>query len=310
MLRIVQTVFLFLSVIVWLIGSFAGSPGLLITALGPSAISATIGVSPERIADVALALAALHLAALWGIILALKHFRETAAAPPLALACAALVLLAIPATVGMAGLLWDMIMGLEWPLREAFLDRELGELQSVAGFVFVFALPVLLLLGLAAAAVSCVRFVREGPSAFADWPRACASALAGGVLAYAIAVMFGADPVQVIRQSWFYVLLVPAVAGVGIGACAMQWSNRWFPFAAIGLAALMAHYALTRGSTDYYGVRCAYEVPRHMVMGFFGAPWQWRPPYLDPDWLQASGIVSELTVRSIFLPLKQSDCPF
>ena len=71
----------------------------------------------------------------------------------------------------------------------------------------------------------------------------------------------------------------------------------------------MAHYSLTRGMTDYYGVRCPYGIPRHMVMGFYGAPWQWRSPHANPDWLLAPGIISELTVRSIFLPLKQSDCP-
>jgi hypothetical protein len=128
-----------------------------------------------------------------------------------------------------------------------------------------------------------------------------------------IAMRHGAELSELYAPRFFYIVVVPAVAGFGWTGAWSATPSRWFIAALLLIALSMATFTLLRPLSRDNRIECQYWYPTgvHNVFGFRSEfryePWRWRLESAF-DLIFVPGALGELTVSYIREPLTAQRC--
>jgi hypothetical protein len=166
--------------------------------------------------------------------------------------------------------------------------------------------------------VRAARNAWEVATAFRESPltavRQCAPAAAGSLLAAAlagaVALGRGLELSLLARPHWFYVLIVPAVAGLGLVSNRSQVPSK--PFGVLTTIVVLLTVAYCFG-TVLFGmpeILCDMRIrnPHYQVLGFDWEPWHWSQRQ-GWRWVFAPGALTELSLLHVVDPVPNSNAP-
>ena len=152
---------------------------------------------------------------------------------------------------------------------------------------------------------------RENPLAAV---RQCAFAasvsLVVAAVAGAVAMGRGLEPSLLARPHWFYVLAVPAVAGVGLTVTEPKVPSKLLGGLTLIVVMLTISYSLGTVLFGLPEISCDMHIhnPHYEVLGFDWEPWHWSPRETWA-WIFAPGALTELSLLHVFHPVPKVVSP-
>jgi hypothetical protein len=146
---------------------------------------------------------------------------------------------------------------------------------------------------------------REHPAALGQrLALAAGGSLVAAALAGALAIGRGLELSLLARPHWFYVLVVPAVAGFGLTTSGTSGPSKLFSTLTVTVVLLIILYCF---GILYFGapeILCDMHIynPHYEVLGFDWEPWHWKQR-VAWRWVFAPGALTELSILHVFDPV-------
>jgi hypothetical protein len=130
-----------------------------------------------------------------------------------------------------------------------------------------------------------------------------------GTSAYTAAIE-GAELAKLDDVHSFYILAVPAIAGVGLFSPRPPARSRLMAGISLTAFAGLLLYSWPLPFLRHARMECDwdYEKPHHVLFGFEGSPWTWEGGYYLSNWAGAPAALGELTLTYITQPLVGLSC--